>query len=81
MRSRWLLVVVVVLAMCGALWVFSSDACGIYGFTNIAFQNSQTVSHNGEIVFIAKKHVTIPEGTGLLLTVVGKTAETNFAVQ
>ncbi len=53
-----------------ALWVFSSDACGVYGIANVS------VSHAGRsqpvgLVVLSSTHdaVKIPSGAGLLLRV------------
>jgi hypothetical protein len=54
-----------------AMWVFSADACGVYGFSGLRYQNGSTISQDGQIVFSAGKRVKLPSGTGLLLTVTG----------
>jgi hypothetical protein len=54
-----------------AMWVFSADACGIYGFSDLRFQNGSTIFSAGQIFFSAEKRVKLPSGTGLLLTVTG----------
>jgi hypothetical protein len=52
-----------------ATWVFSADACGVYGLTGLRFQNESTISKDGQIVFSEDKPVKLPSGTGLLLVV------------
>ena len=54
-----------------AMWVFSADACGVYGLSDLRFQNGSTISRDGQIVFSADKRVKLHDGTGLLLTVTG----------
>jgi hypothetical protein len=54
-----------------AMWVFSADACGVYGFSGLRFQNGSTVSRDGQVFFSAEKRIKLPSGTGLLLTVTG----------
>ena len=57
-----------------AMWVFSADACGIYGFSNLQFQNGSTVSRDGQILFSAHRPIKLSSGTALLLTVAGTQA-------
>jgi hypothetical protein len=54
-----------------AMWVFSADACGVYGLVGLRFQNGSTISQDGQIVFSSDKRVKLPRGTALLLTVTG----------
>jgi len=53
-----------------ALWVFSADACGVYGMPHIAIQHMGR-SSNGQFVLTgdAGQSVKIAKGTGMLLTV------------
>jgi hypothetical protein len=62
-----------------AMWVFSANACGVYGlngrgvsyFDGLEFQNGSTVSRDGQILFSANDRVKLPGGSGLLLVVTG----------
>jgi hypothetical protein len=53
-----------------ALWVFSSDACGAYGFSDLEIADSGHSNPIGEIVFTSRKsEVDLRSGSGLLLGV------------
>jgi hypothetical protein len=55
-----------------ALWVFSSNACGAYGFANLQVRHFGRTHPAGDIVFGSTKgEVNVPEGSGLLLRVDG----------
>ena len=54
-----------------ALWVFASNACGVYGYANLKIVNSGRDNPLGEIVIAAERGgVNIPGGTGMLLRVI-----------
>jgi hypothetical protein len=53
-----------------SLWIFSSSACGVYGFEYLRYENLP----GGEIVFSAPGQVKVPGGSALMLTVAAQTA-------
>jgi hypothetical protein len=58
-----------------AMWVFSSDACGLYGFPRLALAHSGRTNPVGEVILESDTGgVTIPSGSGLLLRVNGTPA-------
>jgi hypothetical protein len=55
-----------------AVWLFSADACGLYGFANLQIRHAGRTEPTGEIELESKKGpVQIRSGGGALLRVVG----------
>ena len=53
-----------------ALWVFSSDACGIYGFSDLEIAHAGRAAPVGQITLSSKQgRIHISGGSGLLLRV------------
>jgi hypothetical protein len=53
-----------------ALWVFSADACGIYGFPDLTIQHAGRSDPVGQITVASeKKNFSLRRGTGFLLRV------------
>jgi hypothetical protein len=52
-----------------ALWIFSSTACGAYGFGKLSIEKAGDTDPIGEIVLRGKKNIHLRQGSALLLIV------------
>jgi len=62
-----------------ALWVFSADACGTYGFANMVIARSGRSDPLGEITLASNRgKLAIPSGSALLLRVINGGTEKTY---
>ena len=55
-----------------ALWLFATDACGVYGLDDVKIAHAGRTSPRGEIILASQKgNFKIASGSGLLLQIVG----------
>jgi hypothetical protein len=52
-----------------ALWVFSTTACGVYGYDGFTVAHRGRTNPEGEIVLVSKGKLQLQRGSGLLLIV------------
>ena len=55
-----------------AVWVFSSSACGAYGFGDLLVDHFGRTDPRGSIVLRSSSRIDIRSGSGLLLRVIGQ---------
>ncbi len=52
-----------------AFWLFSTNACGVYGDDDLQISRRASDSTGGQITLTSPKHIDIKSGAGLLLSV------------
>jgi hypothetical protein len=62
-----------------ALWLFSSDACGVYGLAHISVEHAGKSNPIGRITLASDNgKLKIPSGTGMLLRTIATDNQTRF---
>lgn len=54
-----------------SFWIFSTSACGAYGFQDLAIAHAGRTAPVGEIVLTSPRRILIRSGSGLLLRTTG----------
>ncbi|MGC1870287.1 MAG: hypothetical protein WA700_04955 [Acidobacteriaceae bacterium] len=55
-----------------AFWLFSADACGVYGLRGVRIEHAGRTDPRGKIILVSEKgKLELSEGTGLLLRIQG----------
>ena len=63
-----------------ALWVFSANACGTYGFANVGITRSGRSAPLGEITLASTGgKLTVPSGSGMLLRIINSGNEKTYS--
>ncbi|HVP53925.1 MAG TPA: hypothetical protein VMU45_02940 [Candidatus Eisenbacteria bacterium] len=52
-----------------AFWIFSTDACGVYGYKDLTISGAGNGAASAAIVLRSPKRITVRDGSGLLLEV------------
>lgn len=60
-----------------AFWVFSTDACGLYGFAGVNIVRTGKTDPLGQIELSSTRNLRIWSGSGLLLRVIHSSVSTN----
>ena len=54
-----------------SFWIFSTSACGVYGFEDLSIRHAGRTDPVGQVVLTSSRHILIRSGSGLLLRVIG----------